>query len=94
MSDPASTHKMGHTEWSEITDAALSIHGPLLVTNNPDARTAFGDMSHCWVVSMVHKEDDGSYSAFIEGWTKIHSLRMFAKVVPPSLSRAQHSGGN
>ena len=48
--------------------------GKFLVTNNINARDAFGHMSHLWLVSMIHPQQDGSFMAFSECDTKIGNL--------------------
>jgi hypothetical protein len=36
-------------------------HPDILVTNNLEARNRWGNMSHVWLVSMVHYHDDGPH---------------------------------
>lgn len=54
----------------------------LLVTNNVTARDAFGHHSHIWLTSMVHKQKDGSYSAFDEHDMKLHGITHWRYAVP------------
>ncbi len=43
--------------WTAFSDAMPEPHRLLLVTNNLQARTAQGHMSHVWLVGMVHAHE-------------------------------------
>lgn len=52
-------------KWIDVTQRLPEgNHGALLVTNNMDAEDANGNMSHLWLASMLHPQEDGSYDAF------------------------------
>lgn len=42
------------TTWTAFCDAMPELHRKLLVTNNLEARDAYGFASHVWLVDMVH----------------------------------------
>ena len=41
----------------------------VIVTNNINARDAFGNMSHVWLTDFIHYSE-GQYSTFIDGGCK------------------------
>lgn len=61
-------------EWISVEDELPpeDNHRPLLVTNALPARNAHGEMSHIWLVNMIHEENEedakryGKYTAFHE----------------------------
>ncbi len=64
--------------WQPITGP---IERKVLVTNNLDARDAFGQMSHVWVVNIVSQDDEakGKFCAF--DWnTKLWGLTHYAEI--------------
>ena len=71
-------------EWISIDDALPANAGPILVTNNINARNAFGSMSHVWMSMMVHRQDDGSHSAFAHpGHSRVEGITHWMQL-PPS----------
>jgi len=57
--------------------------GFILVTNNIDARSAFGNMSHIWMSLMLHKQDDGRFSAFAHpGFSRVESITHWCLAAP------------
>jgi len=44
--------------------------------NNPKARNALGQMSHVWLVRMIHRSETGEYFAFVGDscWSKVRNL--------------------
>ena len=58
------TELEGQGEWQPITEPLKG--GNWLVTNNIDARLKGGDMSHVWLVRMVHETSEvyGRFTAF------------------------------
>lgn len=67
------------TAWKKIKG---EIKGKVLVTNNLKARNAHGEMSHVWVVSMVHEttEPEGPFMAFTEGDRRLWGLTHYAEI--------------
>lgn len=52
--------------WVPIAEARPESHRRLLVTNNINARDAFGRMSHVWLVRMIHEPSETDHEH--EGW--------------------------
>lgn len=51
--------------WISVKDQVpKDFSGFLLVTNNIEARDAFGNMSHVWLAGSLHAQSDSSYLAF------------------------------
>lgn len=59
--------------------------GYFLITNNLNARDAFGHMSHVWLTSMLHEQDEGGYSAFNGDpfGNVVHNVTHWQPIVPP-----------
>lgn len=76
-----------HPIWQEITEEALKNAGPgpFVVTNNLNARTSRGGMSHAWVVDLIQKSEEVGSRPFVafEGYTKLHGLTHFFPVPIP-----------
>jgi len=53
-------------EWIEAGSSMPESHRPLLVTNNIDARNAFGQPSHVWLIWLLQEIDDpeGGYCGY------------------------------
>lgn len=70
------------TTWRPITGG---MRRKVLVTNNIDARTASGEMSHVWIAEMVH-EEGGRFTAFNnKNWDKIENLTHYAELPMPTV---------
>jgi len=67
------------SDWLPI-ETAINWHttdkSPFLVSNNPKARNALGQMSHVWLVRMIHRSETGEYFAFVGDscWSKVRNL--------------------
>lgn len=73
-------------EWLPITGLLDLKCGPILVTNNPQARDAHGNMSHLWLTRMIH-QSGGEYTAFCDGsMNKVRCLTHYMVVLPPTQS--------
>jgi hypothetical protein len=68
------TQAVSVPEWVAFSDAEPDRGRKLLVTNHLHATNSFGEMSHVWMVSMAHKDADGSFSAFDEADRRIRFL--------------------
>ena len=66
--------------WQEIKE---EIKRPVVVTNNINARSASGYMSHLWVADFVQMGDDGEFITFC-GNMKVYGLTHFIEIDPPS----------
>ena len=62
--------------WRPITS---EIRHKVLVTNNINARDAYGQMSHVWVAGLVQR-DDGEFICFLDGFQKIWGLTHYAEL--------------
>lgn len=72
------------------------MHGMILITNNIQARNAFGNSSHVWLVNMVHTHPDGpvelggrtlaekdEITAFAHpGWMSLRNLTHWRPALP------------
>lgn len=63
--------------WIPVSEGLPKSRSKILVTNNINARNAYGEMSHVWLVSMIHKEMDGSFSAFDDADRQIHDITYY-----------------
>lgn len=73
--------------WTAVKDGLPPEHcGRLLVTNNPESRTAFGHHSHLWLVGFIHKDDDGSsysgFCAYTDSGSKVWSVTHWRYAIP------------
>ena len=62
-----STNAVLSAGWNEVKNYDFKKCPKVIVTNNIDATDADGQMSHIWIVTMIHKEGRGRgvrYSAF------------------------------
>lgn len=67
--------------WQPIEDRHVG--RTMLVTNNPKARTAQGEMSHLWI-GWIQKTDDGEFICFNDADQRVRSLSMcHALPTPP-----------
>ena len=67
MSSPNSTNAVLAAGWIDVKNYDFKKCPKVIVTNNIDATDANGQMSHIWIVTMIHKEGRGRgvrYSAF------------------------------
>lgn len=90
-------------KWISVKDALPEQEkGFILVTNNINARSAFGNMSHFWLAGMLHKKDDG-YIAFahptatsrVEGithWTYVNQQEDQTPHPIGMVAKSSHSG--
>lgn len=73
------------TDWKPIIG---EIKRPVVVTNNIEARNAFGHMSHLWVTTYVQRAEpqehmlDEGFICF-DGWQKVIGLTHYAEIDPP-----------
>jgi hypothetical protein len=72
------------SKWLSLKDSPpdRTPHPRIIVTNNVLERDAHGHTSHIWMVYMVHKQKDGSFSAFDDHDMKIHGLTHWRKAIP------------
>lgn len=63
--------------WKPITEAFAR---KVLVTNNLGARDANGQMSHVWVVNMVHWDGDGFEAFGDDSLRLLYSLTHYAEI--------------
>lgn len=70
--------------WKPINTAPLGGRSPrFLVTNNLNARDAFGNMCHVWLVPMIH-EEGGGFFAYQDGtMQRVYGLTHWASIPPP-----------
>lgn len=54
----------------------------LLVTTNPEARDAHGEISHLWLVSIVHFEEGGEVTSFDEAGRWLRNLTHWRLAIP------------
>lgn len=63
----------------------------LLVTNNLEARDAYGEMSHLWLVNLLQHDDELGFLAYTDGDTRIENLTHWRYALPPDLPAARRS---
>ena len=77
------------SKWVSVSELK-SLTGKMLVTNNIDARNASGEMSHLWLVNMIHKSSPqdkeiyGEYFAFDESDRRIGGITHAQLPTPPA----------
>lgn len=70
--------------WIKCSERLPEPHRKLLVTNNVEARDAHGQMSHVWLVRMIHKaDDDEGFCAYTDEMTKVHGVTHYRYALPP-----------
>lgn len=73
----------GGAKWTALADKLPRENCPrLLVTNNINARDAFGHHCHIWLTYMVHLQSDGLYSAYSDSDQRIHNVTHWRYAVP------------
>jgi len=69
--------------------------GFILITNNINARSAFDNMSHIWMSLMLHKQDDGRFSAFAHpSLSKVEGITHWSLAAPVVANGAADSETN